>query len=43
MNRCDYLGPALAWTGVKNSRYGCTLSMLSFESLTRPPSFHFKK
>ncbi|KAJ3299766.1 hypothetical protein HK104_007220, partial [Borealophlyctis nickersoniae] len=26
MNRCDYLDPALAWTGVKNSGRGCTLS-----------------
>ncbi|MEX1036697.1 MAG: aldehyde dehydrogenase family protein, partial [Sneathiella sp.] len=28
MNRCDYLDPALAWTGVKNSGNGCTLSAL---------------
>ena len=27
MNRCDYLDPALAWTGVKNSGRGCTLSV----------------
>ncbi|HEY6400321.1 MAG TPA: aldehyde dehydrogenase family protein, partial [Blastocatellia bacterium] len=26
MNRCDYLDPALAWTGVKDSGRGCTLS-----------------
>src|SRR5205823_2940563 len=24
MNRCDYLDPALAWTGVKDSGRGCT-------------------
>jgi acyl-CoA reductase-like NAD-dependent aldehyde dehydrogenase len=42
MNRCDYLDPALAWTGVKDSGYGCTLSSLGFESLTRPRSFHLK-
>jgi acyl-CoA reductase-like NAD-dependent aldehyde dehydrogenase len=43
MNRCDYLDPALAWTGVKNSGRGCTLSTVGFESLTRPKSFHLKK
>ena len=42
MNRCDYLDPALAWTGVKDSGYGCTLSALGFESMTRPRSFHMK-
>jgi len=42
MNRCDYLDPALAWTGVKNSGRGCTLSSLGFEPLTRPKSFHLK-
>jgi len=42
INRCDYLDPALAWTGVKNSGRGCTLSSLGYESLTRPKSFHLK-
>ncbi len=42
MNRCDYLDPALAWTGVKNSGRGCTLSVIAYESLTRPKSFHMK-
>lgn len=42
INRCDYLDPALAWTGVKNSGRGCTLSPLGYESLTRPKSFHIK-
>jgi acyl-CoA reductase-like NAD-dependent aldehyde dehydrogenase len=42
MNRCDYLDPALAWTGVKDSGRGCTLSRLGFESLTRPKSFHLR-
>ncbi len=42
LNRCDYLDPALAWTGVKNSGRGCTLSSIGFEQLTRPKSFHFK-
>lgn len=43
MNRCDYLDPALAWTGVKNSGRGCTLSTLGYEALTRPKSFHMRK
>jgi acyl-CoA reductase-like NAD-dependent aldehyde dehydrogenase len=42
MNRCDYLDPALAWTGVKDSGRGCTLSQLGFEQLTRPKSFHLR-
>ncbi|MGB3210683.1 MAG: aldehyde dehydrogenase family protein [Desulforhopalus sp.] len=42
INRCDYLDPGLAWTGVKNSGRGCTLSVLGYESLTRPKSFHIK-
>jgi acyl-CoA reductase-like NAD-dependent aldehyde dehydrogenase len=42
MNRCDYLDPALAWVGVKNSGRGCTLSVVGYEHLTRPKSFHFR-
>ena len=42
MNRCDYLDPALAWTGVKNTGRGATLSSLGFEHLTRPKSYHLK-
>ncbi len=42
INRCDYLDPALAWTGVKQSGRGCTLSQLGFEGFTRPKSFHLK-
>lgn len=42
MNRCDYLDPALAWTGVKNTGRGATLSKIGYESLTRPKSYHLK-
>ncbi len=42
INRCDYLDPELAWTGIKNSGRGCTLSVVGYESLTRPKSFHIK-
>lgn len=43
MNRCDYLDPALAWTGVKNTGRGCTLSALGYEQLTRPKSYHLRQ
>lgn len=42
MNRCDYLDPALAWTGIKDSGRGCTLSRVGYEQLTRPKSFHLR-
>lgn len=43
MNRCDALDPALAWTGVKDTGVGCSLSKLAFDHLTRPQSFHMRK
>ena len=42
MNRCDYLDPALAWTGVKDTGRGCTLSALGYAQLTRPKSYHLR-
>ncbi len=42
MNRCDYLDPALAWVGVKDSGRGCTLSVVGYEHLTRPKSLHLR-
>jgi acyl-CoA reductase-like NAD-dependent aldehyde dehydrogenase len=42
MNRCDYLDPALAWTGVKNTGRGVTLSTLGYDHLTRAKSFHLR-
>ena len=42
MNRCDYLDPALGWTGIKDSGRGCTLSRVGYEYLTRPKSFHLR-
>ncbi|RUP51390.1 hypothetical protein BC936DRAFT_148413 [Jimgerdemannia flammicorona] len=54
MNRCDYLDPALAWVGAKDSGKGMALSKLAYEQLTRwvtiatevvfalPKSFHLK-
>ncbi len=42
LNRCDYLDPALAWTGVRDSGRGVSLSRLAYEHLTRPKSFHLR-
>jgi NAD-dependent aldehyde dehydrogenases len=42
MNRCDYLDPGLAWTGVKETGRGATLSKIGYEMLTRPKSFHLR-
>ncbi len=42
MNRCDYGDPYLAWTGVKDTGRGVSMSVLGFEALTRPMSFHLK-
>jgi acyl-CoA reductase-like NAD-dependent aldehyde dehydrogenase len=42
MNRCDYVDPALAWTGVKDTGRGAGMSRLCFEALTRPKSFHLR-
>ncbi len=42
MNRCDYLDPALAWTGVKETGRGVTLSRLGYAHLTRAKSYHLK-
>jgi acyl-CoA reductase-like NAD-dependent aldehyde dehydrogenase len=43
MNRCDYLDPALAWTGVKETGRGITLSALGYSTLTRVKSFHLRE
>jgi len=42
MNRCDYLDPGLAWTGVKDTGIGVTLSVLGFDHLTRAKSYHIR-
>jgi len=42
MNRCDYVDPVLAWTGVKDTGRGIALSSLGFDPYTRPKSFHLK-
>ncbi|MEO8757396.1 MAG: aldehyde dehydrogenase family protein [Devosia sp.] len=41
-NRCDYLDPALVWTGVKDTGKGGGLSEIGYDNLTQPKSFHLK-
>ncbi|MBI1218437.1 MAG: aldehyde dehydrogenase family protein [Rhodobacteraceae bacterium] len=43
MNRCDYLDPALCWTGCKDTGRGGSLSVLGYYAVTRPKSYHLKK
>lgn len=43
MNRCDYLDPALCWTGCKDTGHGAALSALGYYAVTRPKSYHLKK
>lgn len=43
MNRADYLDPALCWTGCKDTGRGGGLSVIGFQNLTRPKSYHLKK
>jgi acyl-CoA reductase-like NAD-dependent aldehyde dehydrogenase len=42
LNRCDYLDPELAWTGVKNTGRGVSLSILGYGQLTQVKSFHYR-
>jgi acyl-CoA reductase-like NAD-dependent aldehyde dehydrogenase len=42
MNRCDYLDPALPWSGWKDSGRGVSLGALGLLALTRPKSVHFR-
>ncbi len=41
-NRCDFLDPALPWTGWGESGKGSTLSRFGFYHLTRRKSIHFR-
>lgn len=41
-NRCDFLDPALPWTGYLDSGKGSTLSRYGYLHLTRRKSIHFR-
>lgn len=43
MNRADYLDPGLCWTGCKNTGRSGGLSVIGYQNLTRPKSYHLKK
>jgi acyl-CoA reductase-like NAD-dependent aldehyde dehydrogenase len=43
MNRCDYVDPGLVWTGVKETGKGGAMSVVGYENLTRPKSYHFRE
>lgn len=42
MNRCDYVDPALAWTGARDSGRGASLGRYGFDAVTRPRSWHLR-
>jgi acyl-CoA reductase-like NAD-dependent aldehyde dehydrogenase len=42
-NRCDYLDPALVWTGVKQTGRGGALSEIGYQNLTQPKSYHLRE
>ena len=42
-NRCDYLDPALPWTGCKESGIGSTLSRYGYLHLTRRKALHLRR
>ncbi len=42
MNRCDFGDPRLPWSGVGQSGRGHSMSVLGFDSLTRPRALHFR-
>ena len=42
MNRCDYLDPTLAWTGLKDSGRGASLGRYGFDAVTRPKSYYLR-
>jgi acyl-CoA reductase-like NAD-dependent aldehyde dehydrogenase len=42
MNRCDYLDPALAWTGLKDSGRGASLGRYGYDAVTRPKSYYLR-
>lgn len=41
-NRCDYIDPALCWTGVKDTGRGGAMGEIGYHALTQPKSYHLK-
>jgi hypothetical protein len=42
MNRCDYLDPVLAWTGVNDTAAERRCSRVGYETLTHPKFYHLR-
>ena len=42
MNRCDYVDPDLAWTGVKDTGRGAAMSRLGLRGHDPPKSYHLR-
>ena len=42
VNRCDYVDPALPWTGFGDTGKGITLSALGYHHLTRARGIHVR-
>src|SRR5690606_20596658 len=43
VNRCDHVDPGLVWTGVKDTGKGGAMSLVGYENLTRPKSYHLRE
>jgi acyl-CoA reductase-like NAD-dependent aldehyde dehydrogenase len=43
LNRADYVDPAICWTGCKDTGRGAALSVLGYQAVTRPRSYHLRK
>ncbi len=43
LNRADYVDPSVCWTGCKDTGRGGAMSVLGYQAVTRPRSYHFRK
>lgn len=43
LNRADYVDPACCWTGTKDTGRGGAMSVLGYQAVTRPRSYHLRK
>jgi len=43
LNRADYVDPGVCWTGCKDTGRGGAMSVLGYQAVTRPRSYHLRK
>jgi acyl-CoA reductase-like NAD-dependent aldehyde dehydrogenase len=43
LNRADYVDPSICWTGCKDTGRGGAMSVLGYQAVTRPRSYHLRK